>query len=134
MPEAIPALDFDRAIGRITRWIFALGVLGTAVFLVWKGLPAGTGFLAGSLAAWLNFRLIERAVDRMANLASNAQEKRAKGSWKRIFIQFAFLILGVFAILRFSGFSMAAGFCGFLVCPVAVMLEIVYELFSYGHS
>jgi len=24
--------------------------------------------------------------------------------------------------------------CGFLVCPAAVMLEILYELITYGHS
>jgi len=104
------------------------------VAFFWKGLPAGTGFLLGSLAAWLNYRVIVRAVDRVAYLAANTQEKRAAGSGKRIFIQFAVLLLGAFAILRFSGFSVVAGFCGFLVCPAAVMLEIVYELFSYGHS
>src|SRR5205085_2623465 len=118
----------------IPRWIFALAAIGTPIALFWKGLPAGTGFLLGSLAAWLNFRLIERAVNRVAKLATNAEEKRASGSGKRIFIQFAFLLLGAFAILSLSGFSVAAGFCGFLVCPAAVMLEIVYELFSYGHS
>jgi len=126
--------DFDGAIARIPRWIFTLAAIGTPIAFVWKGLPAGTGFLAGALAAWLNFRLIEGAVNRISRLAVNAEEKRAAGSGKRIFIQFALLLLGAFAILRFSGFSVAAGFCGFLVCPAAVMLEIVYELFSYGHS
>lgn len=126
--------DFDGAIARIPRWIAALAAIGTPIAFFWKGLPAGTGFLAGALAAWLNFRLIEGAVNRIARLAANAEEKRASGSGKRIFIQFAFLLLGAFAILRLSGFSVAAGFCGFLVCPAAVMLEIVYELFSYGHS
>ncbi len=126
--------EFDLAIARIPRWMLGLALLGTVISQVWWGLPAATGFLAGSLAAWLNFHLIERAVNRISRLASGQQEKRASGSGKRIFIQFAFLLLGAFAILRFSGFSVAAGCCGFLICPTAVMLEIIYELFTYGHS
>ena len=126
--------DFELAIVRIPRWMLGLAVLGTVIAQVWLGLAAATGFLAGSLAAWLNFRLIEGAVNRISRLATNQQEKRASASGKRIFIQFAFLILGAFAILRFSGFSLAAGFCGFLVCPTAVMLELIYELLTYGHS
>src|SRR5215472_847595 len=39
-------LDFDGAIARIPQWICALAVIGTPVAFFWKGLPAGTGFLA----------------------------------------------------------------------------------------
>ena len=127
-------LDFEQAIARIPRWMLGLALLGTVVSLIWWGLAAAMGFLAGSAAAWLNFRLIEGAVNRISRLATNQQEKRASRSGKRIFIQFAFLILGAFVILRFSGFSVAAGFCGFLICPTAVILEMIYELFNYGHS
>ena len=127
-------IDFEEAVARIPRWMLGLALLGTTVSLIWWGLTAATGFLAGSGAAWLNFRLIEGAVNRISRLATNQQEKRASGSGRRIFIQFAFLILGAFVILRFSGFSVAAGFCGFLICPTAVMLEMIYELFNYGHS
>ena len=44
------------------------------------------------------------------------------------------LVLGAFVILRISGFSVLAVLCGFLVCPAAVILEIVYELLKYEHS
>ena len=127
-------LYFEQSIDRIPRWMLGLALLGTVVSLIWWGLATAMGFLAGSAAAWLNFRLIEGAVNRISRLATNQQEKRASGSGKRIFIQFAFLILGAFVILRFSGFSVAAGFCGFLICPTAVILEMIYELFNYGHS
>jgi hypothetical protein len=128
------AVDFDRAIARIPRWILGLACLGTAVALAWKGLTPASSFLGGSVAAWLNFKMIERFVNRVARLAANAGPGRAAGSGKWVFIRFAFLLLGVSVILRFSGFSVAAGFLGFLVCPAAVILEIVYELFTYGHS
>ena len=51
-----------------------------------------------------------------------------------MFIRFAFFVLGAFVILRFSGFNIVVALCGFLVCPAAVMLEILYELLTYGHS
>src|SRR5215475_1536537 len=96
--------DFEQAIARIPRWIFGLAILGTFVTLIWKGLTPGTNFLAGSIAAWINFKLIERMVNRVARLATNAEGVRASRSGKWVFIQFAFLLLGAFAILRFSGF------------------------------
>ena len=59
---------------------------------------------------------------------------RPKRRGVRLFIQFALFVLGAFVILRLSGFNVVAALCGFLVCPAAVMLEILYELFTYGHS
>ena len=43
-------------------------------------------------------------------------------------------LIHIFVIIKYSGFSMAAAFFGFLVCPAAVVLEIVYELVTYEHS
>jgi hypothetical protein len=77
--------------------------------------------------------VIERFVNRLGELAM-ASGKPPKARGIRLFIQFILFVLGAFVILRLSGFNVTAAFCGFLVCPVAVMLEILYELFTYGHS
>jgi hypothetical protein len=121
--------QFESAIARIPRWLLALAALGTVISASFWGLTHAGGFLFGSLAAYLNFRLVERAVNRLA-VNVQAGEKRRPS----VLIPFAALVLGAFVIIKYSGFSMAAAFIGFLVCPAAVVLEIVYELVTYEHS
>jgi hypothetical protein len=133
------AASFDHAIARLPRWILLLAACGTAIAGSFFGLPSAGGFVAGSIAAYVNFRIIERTVHRVARLAgenaakSNAPKPGGRtGAW--LLFQFLSLVLGAFVILRYSGFSMAAAFCGFLVCPAAVVLEIIFELVTYEHS
>ena len=128
-------MDADRAIARIPRWIVALGLLGTLFAGRTRGASYAGAFLVGAAAAWLNFRLIERAVDRLGRLASAPSARPSgKGTGVWMFIQFAVVVLGAFVILKYSGFNLAAAFFGFLVCPAAAIAEIVYELLTYGHS
>lgn len=127
-------LDFEHAIERLPRWILGLAVAGTVVTLVRFGVGPAAAFLVGALAAWFNYRIIEKASRRIEDLARNEPTPPGRGAGVFVFIQFAGLALGAIVILKFSGFSLAAAFCGFMVCPAAVIAEIVYELFRYGHS
>ncbi len=127
--------ELDRAIARIPRWMAALSMVGTALAGRIGGAAYAGAFLVGAAAAWLNFRLIERAVNRLGRLASAPAAKPAgKGTGVWMFIQFAAVVLGAFVILYYSGFSLAAAVFGFLVCPAAAIAELVYELLTYGHS
>ena len=112
--------------------ILALGVAGTGVAGWFGGFPYAVAFFAGAGAAYFNFRLLERFVNRLGELAAAAKPPKASGV--RVFIQFALFVLGAFVILRISGFNVLAALYGFLVCPAAVMVEILYELLTYGHS
>jgi hypothetical protein len=125
--------EFDEAIARIPRWILLLAVAGTALAGVLAGLGAAGGFLVGALAAWLNFRVIERAANRLAHLAREEGEKAGGGTGAWVFIQFTGLILAALAILLVSGFSKSAAFCGLLIAPAAVVVEVVYELVTLRH-
>jgi hypothetical protein len=127
-------IDYDKALARIPNWIVVLGVIGTGIAAKYAGFSGAGGFLAGAIAAWLNLRLIERGVNRIINLASAAPGKSRAGSGVVMFVQFAVLATLAFVILRFTGFNLMAAVLGFLVCPAAVILEIVYELLTYGHS
>jgi hypothetical protein len=127
-------LNFNRGIARIPKIIGVLGLVGAGVAGRLGGLAYALAFLVGSGAAYFNFRLIERAVDRLGRLATAEPAKPRKWSGIRLFIQFAAFVLVAFVILRLSGFNVRVAMCGFLVCPAAVMIEICYELLTYEHS
>jgi hypothetical protein len=127
-------LNFDEGIARVPIIIVGLGLLGTGVAAWMGGLAYAAAFPIGAGAAYFNFRLIERAVDRLGRLASAEPAKPRKWSGVWMFIQFAVFVLGAFVILRLSGFNVRVAMCGFLVCPAAVMVEICYELITYEHS
>jgi hypothetical protein len=126
--------EFERAIARLPLWILLLAVLGTAVAFLWFGLSAAGGYLLGSLGAWVNLRIIERAANRIApSTGTDKPPKSGPGAGVKVFIQFSGLVLAALVILKLSGFSVGAAFCGFLICPAAVILEIVYELVTFRH-
>ena len=123
--------DFDRAIGRIPSWMAVITLIGAPIVFRKAGAGAMTGFLLGAAAAWLNLRLIERAVNRIVRLAAAQPEKVRVKSGVRVFAEFAVFAAIAFVILRFTGFSLKTAMLGFFVCPAAAIAEIVYELFTY---
>ncbi len=120
--------QFDAAVARLPRWLLSLAVVGTVVAGSFRGINAAGGFMVGAIAAWFNLRLVEKAVNRLAREAVQNPGKRRRVG---VLIRFAGLVLGAFVIIKYSGFSMVAALFGFLVCPGAVIVEIVYELVNY---
>ena len=120
--------EFDQGVARVPRWILLLAVLGTVGGLLVYGGSAAGGYLTGTLAAWVNFRLIERAVNRITDPAQANAAKAGNSTGLWIFIQFSGLILLALVILIVSGFSKPAAFLGLLAAPAAVILEVVFEL------
>ena len=101
--------------------MLALSVIGIAVAGKKAGLAGAAGFLLGATAAWLNLRLIERAVNSIIHRIAADPGKVGAGSGVRIFVQFAIFATLAFVILRFTGFNLMAALLGFLVCPVAAV-------------
>lgn len=126
--------DFDRAIARLPKWMLALAAVGTGLAGRLGGLAAAGPFLIGAAASWFNLRIIVRMVDRLGEAAKANPARPPRRAGFGMFIQFVVFALGAFVILRYSGFSLPAAICGFLVCPAAAILEILYELLTYGHS
>ena len=127
-------IEFDKGIARVPVLIAALGLIGGCVAWPVGGVSSASAFLVGAAAAYFNFRLLERFVNRLGRLAAAEPGKPSKVSGAMLFIQFALFVAGAFVIIRVSGFNVVAALCGFLVCPAAVMAEILYELITYGHS
>ncbi len=126
--------DLDQAVARVPLLIAALGLIGSAVAWYFWGIALATAFLVGAVAAYLNFRLIERFVNRLLRAVASHPLKPPRRAGITLFLQLALFILGAFVIIRFSGLNIAAALYGFLVCPAAVMLEAIYYLLTYGHS
>lgn len=126
--------DYERALARLPNWMAVLGVIGAVIASRYAGVSGAAGFLTGAVAAWVNLRLIERGVNRIVRLVAAQPGTVSSGSGIGIFVQFAVFATLAFVILRFTGFNLMAALLGFLVCPAAAILEIVYELFTYGHS
>ncbi|HVW83367.1 MAG TPA: hypothetical protein VHB50_01755 [Bryobacteraceae bacterium] len=131
--------QFEAGIARLPRWILLLGAIGTVVSLSFLGVAAAGGFLTGAIAAYANLRLIERVVNGVARAAGRIvaepdADRPGTGTGVWVLIQLTGLVAVAFVIIKYSGFNLAAAFCGFLVCPAAAVLEIVYELVTYDHS
>jgi hypothetical protein len=129
------AADLDQAIVRVPLLIAVLGLIGSGVAWHFGGLPYASAFLLGAVAAYLNFRLIERVVKRLLRALAAEPRKPPKAAGLRLFLQLSLFVLAAFVILRFSGMNVVVALYGFLVCPAAVMLEAIYYLLlTYGHS
>jgi len=128
------AVDPDKGIARIPPLIAVLGLIGSGVTWNIGGLLYAVSFFAGAAAAYFNFRLLERFVNRLGRMVAAEPANPPKAAGIKLFLEFALFVLGAFVIIRLSGFNVVVALCGFLVCPAAVMLEILYELFTYGHS
>jgi len=127
--------DLDRALQRVPLLIAALGVIGAAIAWYFGGFRYSSAFLFGAIAAYFNFRLIERFVARLVGGFAANPAKRPKFAGFRLFFQLALFLAIGFVIIRFSGFNIVVALYGFLVCPAAVMIEAIYYLIlTYGHS
>lgn len=127
------AEDYERALGRLPKWMFGLSIIGAILGFRYAGLAGAAGFLLGAVAAWFNLLLVEKGVNRLVRLVASEPAKGRTSSGVRMYIQFAVFAALAFVILRFSGFNLKAALLGFLVCPAAVVVEIAYELFNFSH-
>jgi len=129
------AADLNQAMVRVPLLIAVLGLIGSGVAWHFGGLPWAGAFLVGAVAAYLNFRLIERFVNRLLRALAAEPRKPPQAAGFMLFLQLSLFVLAAFVILRFSGMNIMVALYGFLVCPAAVMLEAIYYLLiAYGHS
>ncbi|MCS7315431.1 MAG: ATP synthase subunit I [Bryobacterales bacterium] len=127
MSEA-DAARIEQALGRIRRLMAALAIAGTAVAFLVGGLRWGAGFLAGALAAMVNFRWIEQIA---AGLGPGRGGRRMR--WAVLFGMRYVLLGGVaYAIVKLFGISGLAILAGLLVAAAAVLAEMLYELLHAG--
>jgi len=120
----------ERRIEYVTLGLAAAGAIyGAIVF----GLRFGAGVATGGILAWLNYRWLKQGVGALAKL-STAQQGAAKVHVPRsVYFKFIgrylLLILVAYVILTRFGVPVVSLLAGFGAVVVAVLVEIVAQLF-----
>jgi hypothetical protein len=114
-------LSYERIIGRISRIILALAVLGASVLWATKGIRIGVAFLIGCAVSYLSFWGWQQVA---AALGPTPKKRSSFGFTIRV------ILLGALAcvIIKFLGLDVATAVTGLLVSAAAVILELIYEL------
>ena len=114
-------LSYERIIGRISRIILILAVLGASVLWASKGIRIGVAFLIGCAVSYLSFWGWQQVA---AALGPTPKKRSSFGFTIRV------ILLGALAcvIIKFLGLDVATAVTGLLVSAAAVILELIYEL------
>jgi hypothetical protein len=118
MPEAEKTDSFVALVARLGRWIILVGVVSWVYVIVrwgWKG-AAGFGF--GVIAAYVNMRWLANGLVRPEGIAAVL-----------LIVRFALVGGAAYVILETFGISPLFVLAGLLSATLAVVLEILFQLF-----
>jgi hypothetical protein len=123
MTPSSDELLLERGIERIWKVMGAVAAGGAMVALAWRGWTWSAGWLIGSAVSALNFRWLKQVTD-----ALGSGEARPR---KAVFLGMRYVLLGAgaYVILKYSPISLPAALAGLFVSVVAVIVEILFELF-----
>ncbi len=135
--QEVPANDvrlaalYSRALPRMLRVMLAVSVpllVPAWWFYSWLG---GVGFAAGALVSYLNFRVLARGVESLAERIVN-QHSREKGGQIVLRFLVRYALVGAVAYAIFKGSTLAFyGFLWGLCLPVAaMMIEAGFEAYA----
>jgi hypothetical protein len=119
------------AIGRITRNMPALALLGAAL-LWWRvGGFLAAGFIVGCMIAYVNFYWLKRVVNAIAERATQgASGGHTHGIVARFLVRYALVAVAAYAILRLSVQSLHGLFIGLFLPVAAILCEAAYEAYT----
>ena len=117
---------YTRALSRIDRIALAACVAGTFVAGLVASWPGAVGFAMGAVASLVNYRLWKRVVNAVGASA------RPPRSASAVLMGLRYLLFGavIFVIIKYFEVSLPAVFAGLLVPVAAIIIEILYELFT----
>jgi ATP synthase I chain. len=117
---------------RIQRLTLLLSLGGTIAGFGLGGWPAGFGFLTGALISYLNFFWLKRLVETLG--APARRGSRATVMAVLLGLRYGLLGAGGYVMLRVFGVSLLALLAGLLTVVAAVILEALYQLFTYART
>lgn len=111
------------SIRRIERFMMAIGAVGAGYAGVARGWRWGVGFAAGAAVSGLSFWRWSKVVEGLG-------ERKTGGRPVRWVLRFGLLAGAAYVTIAYSGFSVVAALLGLLVAAMAVVFEIVFQIFS----
>ncbi|MBZ5719937.1 MAG: ATP synthase subunit I [Acidobacteriia bacterium] len=121
---------YSRALPRISRFMFAVSVIGSAAAWVVYGWRVAAGFACGAAIAYLNFHWLKRAVNALADaVTQTGQRQSSKGIVLRFLLRYVLMGLGAYVILTVSPASLSGLFAGLFVPVGAIACEAAYEVY-----
>jgi hypothetical protein len=122
---------YARALPRVLRLILVAGVPLLVPVYWFYSWPGVVGFVAGALVSYINFRVLTRGVEGLADRIVNQQSHERGG---RIVLRFLvrYGLVAVVAYAIFKGSALAfRGFLWGLCLPVAaMMIEAAFEAYA----
>lgn len=115
---------YRNSLARISLWIVVLGAAGTVLLVPFRGAAIAASFLLGSVASWLGFWRWRKIASALGGAPPPFQRLR----WA---LRLGIIGAVLYVILRFLEISLVAALLGFLTAAAAVIVEIVYLLFSH---
>ena len=118
------------AMGRIRRFMLAIGVAATIGTLVFVGWQVAAGVLIGCGVAWANFVWLKQSVSAVAEKVAQTGRGASGGATVAKFVlRYALIGIAAYVIFLSSRQSLWGFFGGLFVAVAAILCEAAYEAF-----
>lgn len=115
---------YARAMARIQRIIFAIGLIGAVAAAVKFGVRAGAGFAAGVALSLFSFHTFRGVADSIGGDGN----RRASAFAGLFVIRYGLVAAAIYVIVRYLEVSLMALLAGLFAAAAAVLAEVLYEL------
>jgi len=121
---------YARALDRIPRIMFVLGLAALMTACAFFGWRIGAGFGLGGVIAFVNFYWLKRVVTDLGEIsAQSGNPASGRGIVQRFLLRYFLMALVAFVILTVSRESLYGLFAGLSLPVAAILCEAVYEAY-----
>ena len=121
---------YARALERIPRIMFVLGLAALITACTFFGWRIGAGFALGGIVAFLNFLWLRKVVGDLAEVTIRSGEPSSgRGIVQRFLLRYFLMALVAFVILTISRESLYGLFAGLSLPVAAILCEAAYEAY-----
>ncbi len=120
--------SYDRIIPRVLHIMLVASVLLLAPAFWFWGLAGLLGFACGAAVSYINFRVLKRGIEGLADRVVN-RSSREKGGWVlfRFVVRYGLVGAVAYAIFKSSSAVFHAFLWGLCVPVLALMIEALWE-------
>jgi len=118
---------FEISIPRIKRYALILGVVGTIVALLTRGVKDASGFVVGASLAFVTIESWSRLATSLNPQATGAKPSVGASGW---FLAFRYLLIAgaIYATVKVLGVTPLAMLLGLFVSFAAVLVEVLQQV------